>query len=178
MRRALTTAGVVLGLLASACSDDPVAPSSRAPTSDVCLDEERPRLQEGSHLLGDTAPPVPYSSVPPSSGWHRSGQPSLGVLTDPATDPVLVSALEAGHVVVAYDPMRVEQATVDRLAELAQGDFVDRLTVAPYTTAMASPLAVVGWGVIRRCDELDEAVLSAFVLSWFGSSSRAHEGDG
>ncbi len=170
---------VGLGLLAAACSADPVvAPVTGAPASEVCTDQERPRLQEGSHLLGDTPPPVPYSSIPPSSGWHRSGQPSLGVQEQPLSDPELVSALEAGHVVVAYDPARVSEAEVTRLHELATSTFTDRLTVTPYEQTMASGLAYIGWGVIRRCEQLDEAALGAFVLTWFGQSSRDHGAGG
>lgn len=54
----------------------------------------------GSHLLGDRQPPVPYSSTPPTSGWHASGLTPIAV--HPLSEPQQVSVLEAGAVVVTY----------------------------------------------------------------------------
>lgn len=133
----------------------------------------RPRLQQGSHLLGGAEPDVPYSSNPPTSGWHASGQPQLGVQLDGLSGPALVSALEAGHVVIAYDPDAIEESTQQRLVELATTTFVDRVTVTPWP-AMPTAIALAGWGVLQRCHELDEDVLAGFVVSWFGESHR-HE---
>ncbi len=168
-------AALALALGLGACGDDaPTAPPAAAPASEVCADEEQPRLQAGSHLLGDAEPPVPYSSVPPTSGWHRSGAPTLGVAEAELSDPQVVSALEAGNVVVAYDPARTSQAEVDRLVELATGSLQGRLTVTAYTAEMPTGLAYLGWGVLRRCEQLDEAALSAFVLTHQGAVDRAH----
>lgn len=70
-----------------------------------CDAPEFPQVQFGSHLIGDAEPPVPYSSTPPSSGWHASGALDIGVYpaTDALSEPQQVSVLEAGAVVVTHD---------------------------------------------------------------------------
>ena len=59
-------------------------------------------MQFGSHLIGDAEPPVPYSSTPPTSGWHASG--GFQIVVQPTDQPlresVQVSIEEAGDVVV------------------------------------------------------------------------------
>lgn len=143
---------------------DTPAPSPTAAAADACDPPVEPTLQDGSHLIGDAEPPVPYSSTPATSGWHASGAPRTGVIApdDPLSDPELVLTIEVGHVVAAYDPARVEDATVDELEQLASGTYADRLTVTPYEGAEA-PLSLVAWGVLQSCRELDTAALDAFV---------------
>ncbi len=172
----LGAVAAVLALLAAACGSESDTPpiAGGAPASDVCGEQTMPSLQEGSHLIGDTAPPVPYSSVPPTSGWHKAGAPRRGVITTPPlTGPEFVSALESGDVVVAYDPARVSDDAVTRIEELATTTFRDRLTTTPFD-GLPTPITLAGWGVLRRCDDLDEVALSAFVLAWYGAVSVAH----
>jgi len=139
----------------------------------ACGAVELPPLQEGGHLLGDTAPPVPYSSLPPTSGWHASGAPERGVVAQPLSDPDLVLALEVGDVVAAYDPARLDADAIATLEAEASSTFVDRLTVTTYPD-QPTALSLLAWGVLQRCDDLDSAVLADFVLSHAGATLDQH----
>lgn len=190
-RRTVAAAAVAVALSAAACGEgdatvEASAPTTPAPTvsepeptdaetpmeaaAEACDGEVRPTLQEGGHLIGDTEPPVPYSSSPPTSGWHASGAPRLGVIPedDPLSEPEIVSALENGNVVVAYDPDRVSDETVARIAELATSTYAEQLTVTAYAAA-ESPVSLAGWGVLQTCGDLDEDALDAFVAAHAGS---------
>ncbi len=157
---------VVGGVVALASGGD------GAPTaSGACAPPAEQPLQDGSHLIGDTAPPVPYSSTPPSSGWHASGKPRTGVVdpADPLTDPELVLALETGDVVVAYDPDRTDDDAVAELTRLARTTYEGTLTTTPYAGAEA-PVTFVAWGVLQSCDTVDVGALRSFVTAHAGAS--------
>lgn len=132
------------------------------PDGDVlaaCEPAERPTLQEGSHLLGDQPPPVPYSSSPPTSGWHSSGRaPDPGAWPDGLTEPAQVLVLEQGGVVVAYDPGLAD----DQLSELLRlPETVEGVWVTPYED-MPAPVTLTAWGVLQRCDTVSAEDVAAF----------------
>lgn len=178
---------VVAALLLAGCGDGAggptregsptsgVTPTAVAGATDACRPAVEPPLQDGSHLIGDAEPPVPYSSTPATSGWHASGNPRTGVIPadDPLTDPELVLTLEVGQVVAAYDPERLDEDAVGELERLATDTYPDRLTVTPYEGADA-PLTLVAWGVLRPCDELDPAAVDAFVAAHADPGTDAH----
>lgn len=124
-----------------------------------CDPVERPQLQEGSHLLGEQAPPVPYSSSPPTSGWHASGRPlDPGTYLDEVSGPQQVRVLEQGGIVLAHDP-DLPPATLDALQRLPSE--VDGLVVTPYADA-ATPVTLTAWGVLQRCETVGAADVAAF----------------
>jgi hypothetical protein len=158
VRRTLraTAACLLAPVVLVACSSsggDPLASAD-------CDPLERPQLQEGSHLLGDQEPPVPYTSSPPTSGWHTSAPPlPAGAYADPITEPELVRVLEQGDVVLAYDPALPE----DRIGQLQRlPSSVAGLVVTPYEQPMSSPLALVAWGVLQRCEDVTAQDVTAF----------------
>lgn len=183
---ALLTA-LATGILLAGCADgagEPTSdvsptpggsPTAVAGATEACGPTVEPPLQDGSHLIGDSEPPVPYSSTPATSGWHASGNPRTGVIPadDPLTDPELVLTIEVGHVVAAYDPDRLAEDAVGELERLATGTYPDRLTVTPYEGADA-PLTLVAWGVLRPCDELDPAAVDAFVTAHADPDADPH----
>lgn len=129
-------------------------------TAADCSAAESQQVQEGSHLLGDQQPPVPYSSVPPTSGWHSSGRPpEPGTYVEPLSEPDQVAVLETGGIVVAYDPALPAEA-VGALNRLPLD--VDRVVVTPYETSMPSPITLTAWGVLQRCDAVTAADVAAF----------------
>lgn len=180
-RSGVTSAVVASAMLLAGCGGEgttgaaptPAPPSPTAATG--CHDPIEPPLQDGSHLIGDAAPPVQYSSTPPTSGWHASGTPRTGVIPpdDPLTDPELVLAIEVGQVVAAYDPDRLPADAIERLEELASDTYRDRLTVTPYTGAERR-LTLVAWGVLQPCAALDVAALDAFVAEHAEPDTDAH----
>lgn len=152
-RRIVAACLVVGALVAAGCSSgDPLAAAD-------CEPAERPQLQEGSHLIGDQEPPVPYSSSPPTSGWHSSGRPlDPGAYVDPVSGPEQVRVLEQGGIVVAHDPALPE----DRVADLQRLPLeVEGIVVTPYEDAPA-PVTLTAWGVLQRCDDVTAEQVAAF----------------
>lgn len=159
-----------LALVTTACGEDQPAPAAgEAPEATAACDAgELPRLQAGSHLLGDTPPPVPYSSTPATSGWHLSGAFATGVIDEPIDDPHVVAILEQGGVAALYDPAATGDDEVAELAALAEGPYAERLSVAPYDGELGSPVALTAWGVLQRCDAVDGDAVGTFVLRYHG----------
>lgn len=129
----------------------------------TCDGEERPPLQGGQHLVGDAEPPVPYSSTPPTSGWHASGAFEIAVQApdDPLSEPRQVSVLEAGGVVVAYRDLPEAERLQLEAHVLAEHD--GRVAVTPYGELDAGQVAFTAWGLLQRCQGIDLAALDRFV---------------
>lgn len=151
-----TAACLVAAALLVGCSSsggDPMAGTD-------CDPVQRPQLQEGSHLLGDQEPPVPYSSSPPTSGWHSSGRPpDPGTYVEEVSGPAQVRVLEQGGVVVAHDPS-LSPDQLDRLQRLPD-DVGGNLVVTPYADAPA-PVTLTAWGVLQRCQDVTPEGVAAF----------------
>lgn len=153
------------GLLAVAACSGAAGPSdARAAAEPVatarCADPEMPELQAGLHLLGDREPPVPYSSLPPTSGWHRSGIATTGVTAVPMPGPQQVGLLEEGAVVVSHGTLAADQRA--ELAELADA-YPEQVAVTPYPALEDDAVVAAAWGVLQRCDGVDRQALRRFV---------------
>ena len=160
-RRTPVVAATLLALVAglAGCTDsgtsDPPDPLAAADCDPV----ERPQLQEGSHLLGDQEPPVPYTSSPPTSGWHTSGRPlDPGTYLEEVSGPQQVRVLEQGGIVLAHDPS-LPPDRIDDLQRLPSE--VDGLVVTPWADAEA-PVTLTAWGVLQRCGSVTAADVAAF----------------
>lgn len=125
-----------------------------------CGPVQRPQLQEGGHLIGDREPPVPYSSSPPTSGWHAAGRPAeAGAYADPVPPPAQVRFLEFGGVVVAHDPALPDE----QLAELQQlAGEVEGVLVTPYEGELPGPVTMTAWGTLVACEDVTAADVAAF----------------
>ena len=166
MRAAGLASGVVLAL----------ASCGQAGGAEVaCGPVERPQLQGGRHLIGDREPPVPYSSTPPTSGWHASGAPRFGVAgaSDPLTEPEQVSVLEAGGVVVSYRDL--PEADI-RLLETIAGGHPQRVAVTPYGALEPGQIALTAWGTVQRCDRVDVDAIAAFIDARSGTGGHGGHG--
>lgn len=152
------------GLVLGACTaGEPGGATTEAASSAPvgCGEVERPPVQVSSHLIGDAEPPAPYSSVPPTSGWHSAEAPEPGFAPEPLSDPQVVSALEAGLVVVAVGPGRdLDDPVLEDLAD----QFRDRMLVTAYEPEMPTDVALLTWGALQRCDTIDPAAITPFVL--------------
>ncbi len=156
---------LALSLLAACTSTQPVA--APAPVEGgACAPVETVEIQGGAHLLGDREPPVPYNSTPPTSGWHASGPPAIGIrdAADALTEPEQVSVLEAGGAVVTYRDL--DDADRATLEQIVLRDFPGRVAVTPYEGLEAGEVAFTAWGTLQRCEELDTAALAAFVATY------------
>lgn len=162
--RAVGISAALLAGMLTACVGGSAGTPSPAPTGDgTCGPVERPPLQVSSHLVGDAEPPGPFSSVPATSGWHATTSPESGLHDTPLRDAEIVSALESGMVVLAVTPdaLASDDSTVGTLV----AQFPDRLLVTPYETAMETPVALLSWGVLQRCDAVDPSATTTFVLT-------------
>ncbi len=155
--RAAAVVCLVAGLLAGCATSQP--PSRTPGATAACAAPEFPQLQFGSHLLGDTEPPVPYSSTPPTSGWHASG--AIPITIAELTEPQQVSVLEVGAVVVTHDGLTDADRTA--LEQHVTNRYSDRVAVSPYEPLDDAAVVFAGWGVMQRCDALDLAALDVFV---------------
>lgn len=156
----------VLGILVvTACGgvDEPPRAEPDDGTAVACGPVEEPPQHGGSHLIGDQEPPVPYTSTPPTSGWHASGVFTITVHgpEDPLSEPRQVSVLEAGAVVVTYRDLPDEERAM--LEEHIREHHDGRVAVTPYPELDPGQVAFTAWGTLQRCDGLDLSALDAFV---------------
>lgn len=168
----LLGAAALLAAVLAGCGGDDGDAAAAGPT-DVCGEIEHPTVQGGGHLLGDTAPPVPYSSVPPTSGWHSSGVPPTGVAAEPLSEPEQVALLEAGGVVVTHHGVDAE--ALAPITELVEGELAGRVAMTPYDGLEAGEVAFTGWGVLQRCDGVDVAAFEAFVATYADEDLTIHD---
>lgn len=154
---------IALLLPLTACGDEPE--TAVAATQD-CAEPENPPQQSGSHLIGDVDPPVPWSSTPPTSGWHASGSFEIAIsdASAPLSEARQVSVLEAGGVVVAYRD--IGEADVAALTEHVTANQDGRVAVTPYDAIGRGQVVFTGWGVLQRCAGLDLAALDAFTAAY------------
>lgn len=154
--RVLVAAVLAFGLVGCAAAAAPTEPVA----TDRCAPPELPQLQAGLHLIGDREPPVPYSSTPPTSGWHRSGVAEPGASDRPLAEPLQVGLLEEGRVVVSYGVL--DDAAATELDDLADA-YPAAVAVAPYAPLADGEVVAAAWGVLQRCDGVDVGALRRFV---------------
>jgi hypothetical protein len=166
VRAGLAVAAVVL--LGCGPSGDPAADAGIPVATDRCGAPSFPPVLFSPHLEPGEELPEPYSSTPATSGAHLADEPVLGVLEAPVHDRTLVTMLEVGHLVAAYDPDGLPPADTRALADLAGGDLASSLSVAPYDGRMDAPLVLNGWGVRQPCSGFDDAAVRRFVAAFGG----------
>lgn len=142
----------------------------------VCEPAERPPQQSGSHVIGDQDPPVPYSSIPPTSGWHAAGATSIAVYRHDQTlpEPGQVSVLEAGGVVVTYRGLPDDDRS--QLEAHVREHHDGRVAVTPYELLDDGHVAFTAWGVLQRCTGLNLAALDGFVAKHADVEPDGHNG--
>ena len=114
------------------CQDAPRAPRARLPAAALllvalagcgggrsssaggCGDAVRERLDPTwtVHLVAGAEEPE-FLSDPPTSGPHFATEPPTGAQEEPLDRPLQVSMLEAGQVLLQYDPAEVEAAEAE-----------------------------------------------------------------
>lgn len=129
----------------------------------VCHPVRRIPEQGGSHLVGGAAPPVPYNSTPPTSGWHSSGAFTVGVQprNDPLSEPELVSVLEAGGAVISY--RAIGDRPTARIERIVRRSYAGQVAVTPYNQLQRGEVALTFWGTVQRCDGVDAHAIRRFV---------------
>ena len=163
-RRSKVLVVAALTTVALACSTP--AEISAPEATARCVELEMPELQGGSHLIGGQEPPVPYSSTPPTSGWHSSGEVEITVQPsgEPLSEPEQVSVLESGGVVVTYNGL--EEPDRAALEQRAADRFEGRAAVTSYDKLDTGEVVFTAWGALQRCDGVDLEALDAFVAAY------------
>ena len=159
--RALLAALLFAALWLSACGGDDPGAATAAP-EDGCGEVEHPAEQSGGHLLADATPPVPYSSVPPTSGWHASGFPERGVhgQDDALGEPEQVTILELGGVVITWNGLESDEREI---LERFVAEHAEVVAATPYDKLPEGQVALAAWGVLRHCGSVDVEAMRAFV---------------
>lgn len=138
----------------------------------ACAPPEHPPLQEGGHLLGDATPPVPYSSTPPTSGWHASGPVEVRMYDEPVTDPEHVRILEQDAAMVRYGQLAA--ADLEALRTAIDGGLDGSVGAAPHPELAADVIVFTAWGVLQRCERWDAAALERFVTEHAQPVTEGH----
>jgi hypothetical protein len=120
------------------------------------------------HVSGGPATPASPPDAPPTSGPHRS----VPVTRDgeALTDDQLLSALELGNVVLAYDGAR-PPAALKKIQEDVSGPFDPQLAAAGQAVILdrrpgAKGTIALAWR--RELRSEDPAQLEAFADAWLG----------
>lgn len=120
------------------------------------------------HLKEKSDPHIPYNSVPPTSGPHVQYIHQWGVTDKQIPDELQVHNLEDGGVIIHYDPVRVDGATIEKLQTLTKR-FEDRLILEPYTKPpLPTPIVLTAWTRIEKLDSFDEKRITAFIDAYRG----------
>lgn len=147
-------AGGIVGIVA-------LAKRSKAPTPGETVPEQAENhIPEGSSH-------EPYSTNPPTSGPHYERTEVPGFYDEELQDELIIHNLEHGAIWMTYKPSKVDQATIDRLKEIAK----------PYDTKMLlsprekndDPVAAVAWQHILRLQTLNDAAveqINAFIKAY------------
>lgn len=153
---------LVVALGVSGCGgDSPLAASC----GDVVTEDLDPTWTV--HLLPGAAAPD-YLTDPPTSGPHFAAEPVTGVLTETLDDPLQVTVLEVGGVMLQYRPADLDDADRGRLERLGS----DSVVVAP-DADLPEAVVATAWATKQSCDGLDIDTLASFVEDHSGSGPGA-----
>ena len=161
------TAAAETAKTTAAATETASAPGDTAPASApaACQEPQAVPVQGGEHLIGDSSPPVPYNSTPPTSGWHASGAFDVMVqpIDQPLSEPRQVSVLEAGGVVVTHG--NLDDGARTALEQHVMGNHSGLVAVTGYEPLSDGEVMFASWGLLQRCQGVDLAALDAFVTA-------------
>lgn len=142
----------------SSCGDTDSASSS------ACSEPEQILEAGGVHVLPGVD--ITYDHSPPTSGPHQLPPPEAGISRAPIREPLQVSALEAGLVLVQYQP----DLPADGQASLEELSGTEGVLVAPAATPIDddAQVALTAWGVRQLCASVDVDAAQAFIDQWVG----------
>lgn len=141
-----------------------VRPSSPAATTAGGTGQPRPQIvdypeQSRDHIAPGQSHP-PYSSNPPTSGWHYAEPASWGYYNDELPDELVVHNLEHGGIWITYKSLD-DTAVIDQLVALSR-----RYRTKVIVTLRAkndSRIAVAAWGHLMKLEQYDERAIVDFI---------------
>ncbi|MBI5029870.1 MAG: DUF3105 domain-containing protein [Chloroflexi bacterium] len=119
--------------------------------------------QGATHIAPGEAHP-PYSSNPPTSGWHWANPQEWGIYTTPQVQEQLVHNLEHGGIIIQYN--NLPAADVERLTTLVQHDRI-HMILAPYPDLPSgSNVAITAWTHLLLCNGVSEDAIKRFTTAF------------
>lgn len=117
-----------------------------------------PTLSRDHISPGESHPP--YSSNPPTSGWHWDNPQDWGIYTTPQVQEQLVHNLEHGGIIVQYNGL--SSAEVQTLTQIVQSDS-HHIILAPYPGLPSDVrVALTAWDHLQTCTGVDANAVRAF----------------
>ncbi|HWQ12006.1 MAG TPA: DUF3105 domain-containing protein [Roseiflexaceae bacterium] len=148
-----------------------------ARTAGPNVGERVPDQGQGLHLQNpDDTPPVAWNSNPPTSGYHWGGGTApWGIHSEPIQDTLTVHNIEHGGVIIHYR-QGLDQASVDRLTEIARGLLRQNpcvVMVPRPADQIDAPVVLTAWNYLLRLQSVDEAAIRAFFNAHIGRGPEA-----
>ncbi|HYC79421.1 MAG TPA: DUF3105 domain-containing protein [Candidatus Binatia bacterium] len=119
--------------------------------------------QGAEHIAEGTTEHPPYSSNPPTSGWHWPSPAAWGVYKSALPDERFVHNLEHGGIWISYKPS-VDAETIAKLEDFAQR--YRKVIVAP-REANDSNIALAAWEYLEKMDVYDENTILNFIEAYY-----------
>ena len=139
-------------------------------------------MQGNIHIGNGQTSPVPYNSIPPTSGPHYPNIVAWQVYTEPFRYEQLVHNLEDSGVIIYYQCETACPELVGQVQAIAQPymDAGRHVVVAPNIPTltlgdgtkphgdMAAPLALVAWRKMLKLDQVDAQKIGQFIEAFEG----------
>ena len=107
----------------------------------------------------------PYSSKPPTSGWHYGDAVApWGVSSSPIPDEVQVHNLEHGGIVIQYDCPSGCPDMVTKLDAIVRS-YPSKIVLAPYS-GIDHRVALTAWTKLAYLDNVDEPFIRRFIARY------------
>ena len=124
-------------------------------------DQGREHIPEGgSH--------PPYSSSPPTSGWHLDRWAPWGIKTEPLPPELFIHNMEHGGVILHYRCPDGCPEEVEKMRKIVQDSRIDELILMP-NPDMESRFALTAWNWLLTMEEYDDDRAREFVNSHLNS---------
>ena len=144
--------------------------------------EQTYALQGNMHIANGQTSPVPYNSVPPTSGPHFPNIVAWQVYTEPFRYEQLVHNLEDSGVILYYQCESACPELVEQLQAIAQPymDAGRHVVVAPNDPTltlgdgskphadMGAPIALVAWRKMLKLEQVDAQKIGQFIEAFEG----------
>lgn len=153
---------LALAVVATGVLNPPAAKpvAQAAALTATCSDIQTFPTQSRDHIQPNQPHP-PYSSNPPTSGWHWDTPQDWGIYTTPQVQEQLVHNLEHGGIVVQYNDLTTLDA--QRLTDFVKQDD-HHVILAPYPGLPKDVrVAFTAWDHLQTCNGVDASALRSFI---------------
>ncbi len=140
----------------------PAAPVAASAGSATCSAVQTFPTLSRDHIQPNEPHP-PYSSNPPTSGWHWENPQDWGIYTTPQVQEQLVHNLEHGGIVIQYNNLSAGE--VLQLTALVNRDHY-HMILAPYPGLTDTKVALTAWDHLQKCTGVDPNAIQAFTGSF------------